>query len=167
MDGNRVIGIDIGKWTIEVAREGSARTERHANEPGAIAALVSELDLERDLVVFERTGGYERLLETALAAAGMRWTVVHSKRVKAFREAQGIKAKSDTIDCRLLRDFGRDRLDAGDLRLGRIEDVTLAGLVARQRQLSAMLHAERCRLETTALDLVRRSIAQTIALLEA
>jgi transposase len=112
MDGNRVIGIDIGKWTIEVAREGSARTERYANEAAAIAALVSELDPACDLVVFERTGGYERLLETALAAAGMRWAVVHSKRVKAFREAQGVKAKSDTIDCRLLRNFGRDRLNA-------------------------------------------------------
>jgi len=167
MDGNRVIGIDIGKWTIDVAREGAARRERHANEAAAIAALVSELDPARDLVVFERTGGYERVLEGALAAAGIRWAVVHSKRVKAFREAQGIKAKSDAIDCRLLREFGRARLNAGDLRLGRIEDVTLAALVGRQRQINAMLHAERCRLETAAIALVRRSIAHTIAMLEA
>jgi transposase len=167
MAGNRVIGIDIGKWTLDVAREGSATVERHANEAGAIEALVSNLDPARDLVVFERTGGYERLLEGALATAGVRWAVVHSKRVKAFREAQGIKAKSDAIDCRLLRDFGRDRLDAGDLRLGRIEDVTLAGLVARRRQLHGMLHAERCRLETAAIELAHCSITRTITLLEA
>jgi transposase len=167
MDGNRVIGIDIGKWMLDVAREGATRSERYANEPAAIAALVSELDPARDLVVFERTGGYERGLEAVLAAAGIRWAVVHSKRVKAFREAQGIKAKSDAIDCRLLRDFGRDRLNAGDLRLGRLADVTLAALVGRQRQLNAMLHAERCRLDTTAIELVRRSIARTIATLEA
>lgn len=167
MDGNRVIGIDIGKWMLDVAREGATRSERYANEAAAIAALVSELDPARDLVVFERTGGYERGLEAVLAAAGIRWAVVHSKRVKAFREAQGIKAKSDAIDCRLLRDFGRDRLNAGDLRLGRLADVTLAALVGRQRQLNAMLHAERCRLDTTAIELVRRSIARTIATLEA
>jgi transposase len=167
MDGNRVIGVDIGKWTLEVAREGAAKGERHANEAAAIAALASSLDPVRDLVVFERTGGYERVLEAALAAAAIRWAVVHSKRVKAFREAQGIKAKSDSIDCRLLRAYGRDRLDAGDLRFGRLEDVTLATLMARRRQLNAMLHAERCRLDTAAIELVRRSIARTIAMLEA
>lgn len=167
MDSNRVIGIDIGKWMLDVAREGAARSERYANEPAAIAALVSELDPAHDLVVFERTGGYERGLEAALAATGIRWAVVHSKRVKAFREVQGVKAKSDAIDCRLLRDFGRDRLDAGDLRLGRVTDVKFAALVGRQRQLNAMLHAERCRLETAAIELVRHSSARTIAMLEA
>jgi transposase len=118
-------------------------------------------------VVFERTGGYERLLEAALAAANVRWAVVHSKRVKAFRVVQGIKAKTDTIDCRLLRGFGRDRLDAGDLRLGRTEDVTLQALVARRRQLNGMLHAERCRQESAGVELVGASIARTIAMLEA
>jgi transposase len=167
MDSNKIVGIDVGKWTLDVAREGSATVERYGNEAVAIAALVGSLDPARDLVVLERTGGYERLLEAALATAGVRWALAHSKRVKAFREAQGIKAKSDAIDCRLLRAYGRDRLDAGDLRVGRVEDVMLAALVARRRQLNDMLHAERCRHETAAIDLARRSIARTIALLEA
>jgi hypothetical protein len=32
MDGKRVIGIDIGKRWLDVAREGTAGVERHANE---------------------------------------------------------------------------------------------------------------------------------------
>jgi transposase len=165
--GMRVIGIDVGKRCLDVAREGVRRVERHANEPDGIARLVRSLDPERDIVVFERTGGYERLLEARLATAGVRWAVVHSRRVKAFRIAQGIKAKTDAIDCRLLGDFGRYQLDAGKLRLGRLEDVTLAALVARRRQLADMLHAERCRLETAAIKDVRASIVRTIMLLEA
>ena len=36
---------------------------------------------------------------------------------QASRQVHGIKAKTDTIDARLLRGFGRDRLNAGKLRL--------------------------------------------------
>ena len=131
MDGKRVIGIDIGKHWLDVSREGAAKVERHPNEASAIAALVGTFDPAGDIVVFERTGGYERALESALAAAKMPWAVVHSAQVKAFRQVQGIKAKTDPIDARLLQTFGRNRLDAGKLRLGRIEDVVVDALMAR------------------------------------
>jgi len=167
MDGKRVIGIDIGKCWLDVASEGAARVERHANERSVILALVATFDPARDVVVFERCGGYERELEGALAGAGVPWAVVHSARVKAFRQVQGIKAKTDAIDARLLREFGRDRLKAGQLRLGRAEDVVLNALMARFRQLKAALHAEQCRRETAAIEPVRASIARTIVQLEA
>ena len=162
----RVIGVDIGKQFLDVAHEGVRSVRRYSNDAVEIARFVSGLEPEHDIVVFERSGGYERLLESQLAAAGIRWAVVHSRRVKAFREAKGIKAKTDAIDCRLLRDFGRDRLNEGQLRFGRLEDLTLAALVARRRQLNGLLHDERCRRETAAIDLVQESIARTIAILE-
>lgn len=165
--GLRVVGVDIGKWTLEMAREDVRAVEHRANNSAGIARFVRSLDPAHDLVVFERTGGYECLLEAALAVANVRWAVVHSKRVKAFRIAEGIKAKTDAIDCRLLRDFGRDRLDAGDLRLGRTEDVTLQALVARRRQLNGMLHAERCRQESAGIELVGASIARMVVMLRA
>ena len=167
MDGKRMIGIDIGKRWLDVAREDGTEVKRHANDAATIAALVGTFDPARDIVVFERCGGYERELEAALAAAGVQWAVVHSARVKAFRQVQGIKAKSDTIDARLLRGFGRDRLNAGKLRLGRAEDVVLDALMARHRQLKAALHAEQCRRETAAIAPVRASIERMIAQIEA
>lgn len=166
MDGKRLIGVDVGKRWLDVAREGKAKIERHRNDADAIAAFVRGLDPARDLVVFERTGGYERMLEAALAAAGVPWAVLHSRAVKAFREAQGIKAKSDSIDARLLRDYGRDRLAAGKLRLGRSVDVTFDALIARKRQLEQMRHAEHCRRETAAIAVVRASIECMIAQIE-
>ena len=165
--GLGVIGIDVGKQMLDVAFEGDKTSRRLKNEASEIARFVQRLDPARDIVVFERSGGYERLLEEQLAGAGLRWAVVDSKRVKAFRVVQGVKAKSDAIDCRLLRDFGRDQLDRGKLRLGRLQDVTMAALSARRRQLNGMLHAERCRQETTASGMVRSSICCMIATLEA
>jgi len=166
MNDKQLIGIDIGKYWLDVAWEGSQRVERYHNDAAGIAALTDKLDSARHIVVFERCGGWERPLETVLAEKVMSWAVVHSQRVKAFREAQGVKAKTDRIDALLLRDYGRDRLNAGKLRLGCREDVTLDALMARQRQLKAALHAETCRLATAPLDAVRTSIGGMIAHLE-
>ena len=163
---DRLIGVDIGKRFLDVAHEGVRSVRRHSNDAVGIARFVGGLEPEHDIVIFERSGGYERALEAQLAAAGIRWAVVHSRRVKAFRVAKGIKAKTDAIDCRLLRDFGRDQLNEGQLRFGRLENVTLAALVARRRQLNGLLHDERCRRETAAIDWVQASIARTIATLE-
>lgn len=160
MDGKsmRVIGVDVSKKWLDVARESVAKTERIENTAAAIAALVAALESGRDVVVFERSGGYERGLEAALAEAGIGFSLVHSLRVKAFRVACAIKAKTDAIDARLLAAFGRDRLEAGDLPLGRLADVTFATLMTRRNQLAAMLHAERCRLETMTIESVRASL---------
>jgi transposase len=166
MNGKRVIGVDIGKHWLDAAVESSERVGRYSNDAAGIAALIEKLDPAQDVVVFERCGGWERNLEAALADKGVCWAVVHPQRVNAFREAQGIKAKTDRIDARLLRDYGRDQLNDGKLRLGRREDVTLDALMARQRQLKAMLHAENCRLATAALEAVRSSVEHMIAHLE-
>jgi transposase len=166
MDGKRVIGVDVGKRWLDVAR-GAGKSERYPNETGAIARLVESFEAAHDVVVFERCGGYERALEAALAAAGVPWAVVHSLKVKAFRQVQGIKAKTDVIDAQLLAAFGRDRLAAGDLRFGRSDDVRLDGLMARRRQLKAALHAESCRRAVAAQDAVRASLERMIAALQA
>src|SRR3954471_3139089 len=166
MNDKRVIGVDIGKSWLDVAWEDAGRVQRYSNEAAGIAALIEKLDPARDIVVFERCGGWERNLEQALVEKTICWAIVHPQRVKAFRAAQGIKAKTDRIDARLLRDYGRDRLNAGKLRLGRREDVTLDGLIGRQRQLRAMLHAENCRLATAALQAVGASIERMITHLE-
>ncbi len=166
MNDKRVIGVDIGKAWLDVAWEQTAKVQRYGNDAAGIAALIEKFDPARDIVVFERCGGWERKLEEALAQNTVCWAIVHPQRVKAFRAAQGIKAKTDRIDAQLLRDYGRDRLNAGKLRLGRREDVTLDGLITRQRQLKAMLHAENCRIATATLEAVRASIERMIAQLE-
>jgi transposase len=166
MNDKRIIGVDIGKYWLDVAWEQTRRVQRYSNDAGGIAALIEKLDPAQDVVVFERCGGFERNLEQVLADKTICWAIVHPQRVKAFRAARGIKAKTDRIDAQLLRDYGRDRLNAGKLRLGRREDVTLDGLITRQRQLKAMLHAENCRIATATLETVGASIGRMIAQLE-
>jgi transposase len=167
MNGKRVIGVDVGKFFLDVAVEGREQVDRLANKVEPVQHFVEGLDPACDVVVFERTGGYERLLEACLAHAGLAWAVLHSVRVVAFRRARGLKAKTDTIDAKLLRAFGRDRLDAGDLRFGSVADVTLQALLTRRRQLTAAVQAERCRLDVATIAAVRASIARSLTHLEA
>jgi transposase len=89
MKGKRVIGVDIGKRWLDVAYEDTKEIERHANEPATVAALVAGFDATRDLVVFERCGGYERELEAALASTGVPWAVVHSASSQGFSPGGG------------------------------------------------------------------------------
>ena len=130
--------------------------------------FVDGLDPAGDVVVFERTGGYERLLEACLA---QRRSGVGGR---AFPASDGVPAcprpqGQDRCDrCRgCCARSGRDRLDAGDLRCGRAADVTLHVLLARRRQLEAAVHAERCRLDVAALAAVRGSIERSIVHIEA
>jgi transposase len=166
MEFKRVIGVDVGKNFLDVACEGTATIKRYANVASEIARFVGSLSID-DVVVFERTGGYERALQTALMYADVCWAVVHSAKVKAFRDFQGVKAKTDCIDARLLQEFGRNRLDAGKLRLGCVEDEVLVNLKARRRQLRRMLHGEQCRLAIAGNSVVAGSIERIIAMLEA
>ena len=93
MNDKRVIGIDIGKSWLDAAWEDGGRVQRYSNDAGGIAALLEKLDPARDVVVFERCGGWERNLEQALAEKTICWAIVHPQRVKAFREAQGSKPR--------------------------------------------------------------------------
>lgn len=54
------------------------------------------------LVVVEASGGYERALVEALAAAGVTVAVVNPKRVRDYAKAIGQLAKTDRLDARLL-----------------------------------------------------------------
>src|ERR1700759_3878173 len=67
MNDKRVIGVDIGKPWLDVAWEPGGKVQRYSNDAGGIAALTEKLDPGRDIVVFERCGGFERKLEQALA----------------------------------------------------------------------------------------------------
>mgnify|MGYP003577672867 CR=1 FL=1 len=151
------IGIDVAKHSLEWCRGSDGAIQHVRNEPRPIAALVQRLlDLEPDRIVVESTGGYERRLVEKLAEAGLPVVVVNPRRVRSFGEGMGFLAKTDAIDPRLLALFGEKArpplrpILQGTSRL-------LADLVARRRQLVAMVVAEKNRRDT-APPPVRRTI---------
>lgn len=141
-----VIGIDVSKAELDIAALPAERVWRVAREESAIAALVAELrSLAPSLVVLEATGGLELAVTAALAAAGLPVVVVNPRQARAFAKAQGVLAKTDVIDARVLALLGQ-QLKPEVRPLKDEQTRELEALLARRRRIVEMLTMEKNRL---------------------
>jgi transposase len=130
---------------IDVASTGEAPVQRFANDADGIAALGTALAAQAPaLIVLEATGGHERAVTAALAAAGLPVAVVNPRQVRDFAKATGQLAKSDALDARVLAHFAQ-RIQPPVRPLPDETTQELAALLARRRQLIAMRTAEQNR----------------------
>lgn len=161
-----VIGIDVAQATLAIAVRPSGDQWTCATDPVAVAALVARLrTLAPTLVVVENTGGLERPLVAALAAATLPVRVLNPARVRAFARASGRHAKTDPLDAAVLAHFA-EVMQPAVRPLPDAATQELAALVRRRRQVVGLLVAERHRL-TRALPVVRPSLERSIAALAA
>ena len=96
------VGIDISKSTLDIFDAAIGRSERIDNASAPIAALVERWRAKPVFVLFEATGRYDRLLQTALHEAGIAFARVNPLRARDFARAAGFLAKTDAIDARML-----------------------------------------------------------------
>jgi len=101
-------GVDVSKRQLDVAIAGQHRTL--TNDARGHARLVEWVRQVAGAaavhVVVEASGGYEQPLLWHLHAAGLRVHLVEPKRVRAWAQAQGRRAKTDRIDAEVLRTYG-------------------------------------------------------------
>lgn len=145
MAAHNVVGIDIAKDKLDAyfLSNDESCTVREAEYEAFIEKLI---EYGPDLVVLEATGGYERIITTLLADAGLPYFVANPARVRAYAKALGILAKTDRIDAYVIACFGRDaRLEPRPLSEGKNGKTQL--YLARRRQLVFMCVAERNRLK--------------------
>jgi len=136
-----------------------------ANDEAGIQTLLKRLrQHDPALVVLEATGGYERAVVAALAAARLPLVVANPRQVRDFARATGQLAKTDRIDADTLALFA-ERVRPEPRALPDEAAQALDALLTRRRQVLEMLIAERNRLEH-ALPAVRRGITQHIRWLE-
>jgi transposase len=139
------IGIDVAKAWLDVASAGDEPVRRFANDEAGIAAVVADLAAQGPaLIVLEATGGHERAVTAALAAAGLPVAVVNPRQVRDFAKATGQLAKSDALDARVLALFAQ-RMQPPARPLPDDTAQTLAALLARRRQVLEMRTAEQNR----------------------
>lgn len=102
-----VIGVDVSKDALDLARldepTATATTWRVANTAAAIAAVVVQLrQAPPTLLAVEATGAYHVPLVRALAEAGLPVALVNPAQVKAFRQVQLGRNKTDRADAILI-----------------------------------------------------------------
>jgi transposase len=140
------IGIDVSKAEFVVAVQPSGEMWSSETTPDAVDGWVHRLaSLTPAIIVVEATGGYERAVVAACAAAGLPVAVVNPRQVRAFAQAIGRTAKTDAIDAGVLALFAA-RVQPPARAVADAETQALGDLVARRRQLLEMLGAERRRL---------------------
>ncbi len=142
-------GIDAGQRFLDVGFAPSGKTFRVPNLADGIVTLIERLQQAGvSRVVLEAIGPYAQRLVSALAMAGFEVGIVNPRRIKAFRDAEGRRAKTDRLDARLIARFALTMNDA--VRpLPSAEQLTLKALSLRRRQLTEMIAMEKTRLKQT------------------
>ena len=148
-------GVDIGRDYLDLAIEPSGFFRRVANEPAGIGMLIGHLRRQGvTRVILEAIGPYAARLIGALAAARFEVGIVDPRRIRAWRTAEGRRAKTDRLDAHLIARFAlampdtlRPMPDADSLRI--------RALSTRRRQIVEMIASEKTRL--------KQAMDQTIA----
>jgi transposase len=160
-----VVGIDVSKDRLDVHVAPSGDAFLEVNDAAGIETLTGRLlALSPALVALEATGGFETLAAAALSAAGLPVVVVNPAQVRSFADALGKRAKTDPIDAAVIARFAAATgvkakpLADGQTRL-------FADLVARRRQIMAMIVAEEARLKRAANRQLKKSIARLLTAL--
>jgi transposase len=144
-----VVGIDVVQAQLDIALRPTGERWAVAHDDVGMAALVAQLQaMPPTLIVLEATGGYQRAVVAALAAAGLPVAVVNPRQARDLAKATGQLANTHALDARAfahvaeaVRPTPRPLPDAqaGELR----------ALLARRRPLVAMRTAEQNRLAST------------------
>jgi len=162
------VGIDVSKARLDVHVHPAGNSFAVGNDEAGVAELALRLGQFEGLMCIglEASGRYERLAVAELAAAGLPVVVLNPAQVRHYAQAIGLKAKTDLIDARLIALF----VEAVRPEPRAMPDAStseLAALMARRRQLVAMLVTERARRAQAAPGVVSTSMARIVTTLEA
>ena len=140
------VGIDVAKAQLDIALRPTGERWAIPNEDASIATLVTQLQAVRPvLIVLEATGGFQRAVVAALAAAALPVVVVNPQQARDFAKATGQLAKTDVLDAQALAHFA-EAVRPTPRPLPDAQTDALCALLARRRQLVAMRTAETNRL---------------------
>lgn len=161
------VGIDVSKERLDVHLLSSGRALEHGsfavcrNSQGLDHLLQRLREVRPALIVLEATGGFEITVAAALAGAGLALAVVNPRQIRAFARAVGRLAKTDALDAEIIARFA-ERVRPQPRPLADDDARLLAELVARRRQLVAMIGMETNRQHQARGARVRRSLVATL-----
>jgi transposase len=161
-----IVGIDVSKDRLDVAVRPSGEAFVVARNAAGLEELVTRLaGLGAHLIALEATGGFETVVAASLGAAALPVVVVNPAQIRAFAKALGKRAKTDPIDAAVIAHFA-EATTPEPRPLPDEATQLLADLVARRRQIIAMIGAERQREKRATARSLKKSIARLIKALE-
>jgi transposase len=136
------VGIDVAKAQRDIALRPTGERWAVAHDATSIAALVPHLAAVHPmLIVLEATGGFQRAVVAALAAAGLPVVVVNPRQTRDCATATGPLATTDALDARALAHCAA-AVRPTPRPLPSAQEADLRALFARRRPLGARRTAE-------------------------
>jgi transposase len=146
MSSQCFVGLDVANAYLDIALRPTGARWTVTNDDAGIAALGTRLQqIAPQLMVLEATGGYQRAVVAALAAAGLPVVVVNPRQARDCAKATGQLAKTDVLDARALAHVA-DAVRPASRPLPDAPTEERRALLARRRQLIAMRTTEQTRL---------------------
>lgn len=159
------IGIDVAKITLDIAWPDKVQTIE--NSPKGFRTLIKQCQRMNAPIKIccEASGGYEQNLITALLDAGIAVACVNPRQVRDFAKAQGLRAKTDPLDARLLARFSA-AFNPDPMPARSKVQQALRELVDRRDQLLGIRVAELARIDQSAQAFIQRSLRRSIRTLD-
>jgi transposase len=157
------VAIDVSKDTLQLQDERCSFAV--SNDTQGHRILLKHLKrCPNPIVVFEASGGYERSLLQCLRKAQIPAVLVNPARVRDYARSEGIRAKTDAIDGKMILSFAKDKsLQAMSFPS---QSVTrLAALLDRRAHLTEQQAREKNRLQNSD-PLIHRSIKRMSKVLD-
>jgi transposase len=140
------VGIDVATAQRDIALRPTGERWAVGNDDAGMAALVERLQARQPtLMVREATGGDQRAVVAALAAARLPVAVVNPRHARDVAQATGQLAKTDALDARAVAPFA-EAVRPTPRPLPDAPADARRALLARRRQLVAMRTAAQHRL---------------------
>lgn len=160
------IGIDVAKDRLDVHVRPSNEAFAVTRDDAGLAALLEKLaPLEPYLVVVEATGGFEQTVAAALVSGGMPLAVVNPRQIRDFARATGQLAKTDALDAKAIARFA-EAVRPEPRPVPDAQARALGELVARRRQIIAMMTAERNRRRQLSSQRLIKGVDRLLAVLQ-
>jgi len=149
------VGIDVSKDHLDIGLHPEGKTWQMVHDEVGKKQLSKELrKLKPMLIVMEASGGLESALALDLQKAKLPIVVVNPRQTRDFAKAEGILAKTDRMDARVLARFA-ERIRPEVRPLPDEAQRALEGLMTRRRQLVVMIGAEKNRLRRASPEVAR------------
>ncbi len=160
---NALVAIDVSKDSLQIQTE----TDEWAVEYDlkGLNALIRKVEkLPHPFVVCEATGGYERLLLRSMHRKNIPICRINPRRIRAFAESEGIRAKTDPIDAKVILQFAQEKTLRATPPMSP-DRQAIHDLLHRRGQLSEMIAREKYRLQNSD-KLIHSSIRKVLRFME-
>jgi transposase len=153
------VGIDISKKYLDVYIHPTGKLFKVANDEIGHRNLITIFaNYNPEIVVFEASGGYEVQLLLALQQQCINVWRLEPRRVKAFKKSDGIYAKTDASDAKVLAMFAAEKKQKYKQRSITEKELQFQALVRRRDDIKKHLVAEKTRLHQAYDDICKKQI---------